>query len=112
MRRIKRGRSVFAALVLAGVLVGCGGSDDTGSSGGGDDSGYPQDIRDTFTSNCVSSAEASSGGVVMDYEALCECVLGKIEDQYTLAEFVEAEQAMSNGDSGAIDLQALVADCM
>lgn len=47
-----------------------------------------------------------------DFIDLCECTLEEIEDRYSLADFLEAEQAMVSGTASGIDLEEIAKSCL
>lgn len=70
-------------------------SDDTASGG------YSQEVRDNFLSSCLQNATNSSNGAVSEQQlrATCECILGKVELEYSESEFAEFEQRLLSGEA-------------
>ena len=87
-------RMVVMVAALALALVACGP--------GGDE--WTQEVRDNFLDGCL---EASGGE-----EAYCVCVLERLEDTYTLAEFEAIERELEEADVMPAELEGMIEDCL
>ncbi len=70
------------------------------SSGSGRD--YPAQLRSNFLSSCSNYAPASA----------CSCALEKIEQEYTIDEFIEAEQDYLRTGVLPSDMMAAMVNCV
>jgi hypothetical protein len=89
---MRRTVAIAAALML--LLAGCDQDEDA----------WTQDVRDNFMEGCL---EASGG-----QQEYCSCVLGDLEDTYTLEEFEEIERQLE--DAGALppEVESMIEDCI
>lgn len=102
------------ALVAALAVAGCGSEPDapTEQASGR----YSADVRTNFLDSCVRNATNSATGEVDEQQltSTCECILEKVEAQYSEAEFAQFEQRLLGGTASDADSQQLVAwsnDC-
>ncbi len=63
--------------------------------------GYSQLVRTTFLDACVDNARNTADGAATDEQLTqtCECILGKVEQQYSESEFAEFEKRLLGGDA-------------
>ncbi len=109
-------RSLFAALLVAVALAGCGGDDATtepvaptvtGPPASAGESGqrpfvpYPDEVRDTFLEAC------GAGGS----EKECQCSLTYLEVNIPIAEFTEAGLAAAEGGADPDFMEAARDEC-
>ena len=97
-------RAVPALLLAAALtLSGCGGdTDDAASSPSSSPSAAPEatgfsaDVRDNFLTSCLQNATETSKGAATEEQLTqtCACILGKVEEEYSEAEFAEFEQRL------------------
>lgn len=91
------------ALVLVAVLgsAGCGGDEPTASpaSPSASTAGYSAEVRENFLRSCVTNATQTGGGAASEEELTrtCECILGKVEQEYSEVEFAQFEQRLLGG---------------
>lgn len=100
------------SIVIVGMTIlaiGCGGSS---SSDGGSFGAYPAEVRTNFLDSCVLNSGASTDAEMSQAQDICECTLGKIEKEFSLSEFNEAEQALMAGRASGIDMTSIVQSCM
>ena len=95
---MRRGLLVLAA-AGAVVLSGC-----TGDSAGDDEPGataatYSASVRDNFLRSCVENATRTSDGSATpaELQATCRCILAKVEQEYSEAEFRAFEERLLGG---------------
>lgn len=64
-------------------------------------SAFSSDVRDNFLASCVENATATSQGAVSEEQlaTTCECILGKVEQEYEEAEFRAFEQRLVDGSA-------------
>lgn len=99
-------RRALPPLLLAGVLglTGCsGGEEQAAPAPGGSPAptGYSALVRTTFLDSCVDNARNSSRGAASEEQLTrtCECILTRVEQAYTEAEFAEFEKRLLGGDA-------------
>jgi hypothetical protein len=119
-------RPVSAAL-LALLLAGCGddgGSDDeaadeptsTTTSTTEATGGFPPEVQRNIVDGCLTSARATAGPEAPEdlLRASCECVLERVQEEYSAEEFAELEAKLQAGtatDAEAGALTNLGVDC-
>lgn len=90
-------RRALPALLLLAVLAlsGCG-DDDPSAGASPDPTGYSEEVRGNFLTSCVENARTTSKGAATDEQLTqtCECILGKVEKEYSQAEFTDFEQRL------------------
>ena len=104
MRR--RASSLLLLATLA--LAGCGGGGDsepaaqqqptpTATAGGG--AGYSADVRANFLTSCIENARNTAKGAATEEQLsqTCECILGKVEEEYSQADFAAFEERLLGG---------------
>jgi hypothetical protein len=101
------------ALVTAVALTGCGGgSPDAAPDGDATPSaaGYSADVRENFLTSCIDNATNTAGGAASEEQLTqtCECILGKVEQEYSEAEFAEFEQRLLGGEASEQENSQLV----
>ena len=96
-------RRALLPLVLAAGLAlgGCADDPSTPPADEAASTGYSQDVRDNFLSSCLENATNSATGEVSEQQlrATCECILGKVELEYSESEFAEFEQRLLSGEA-------------
>lgn len=90
---------------MAVLLTGCSGSSSDAApapelteeptSG----SGYSQEVRGNFLASCLENATRTAEGAATQEQLTqtCECILGKVEQEYSEAEFTSFEQRLLGG---------------
>ncbi len=101
-------------LLTALVLAGCSGdsSPEAGPSRGAQASptGYAEDVRTNFLDSCVENATNTSRGAATQEQLsqTCTCILGKVEQEYSQAEFADFEKRLVAGDASEQESGRLV----
>jgi len=72
-------------------------------------SSYPEELRKSFLDGCVGSAERNVGRT--DAQEMCKCVLKKLEDAYSLDDFVTIVSRIQN-EALPPTLQSLISECV
>lgn len=89
-----------ATAVLA--LTGCGG---TAATEGPDDApapaGFPSDVRDGFLASCVANARNTASEQVAQEQLVrtCDCLLGKVEQDFSASGFADFERRLLGGQA-------------
>ena len=90
---------LLPALVVGAALAltGCSGSPEPEP----EPSGFSADVRRNFLSSCVQNATKTSQGRASQeqLDTTCECILGKVEQEYDEAEFRAFEQRLLDGSA-------------
>ena len=98
-------RRALAVLAAAGVvaLSACSPDSTGDKEPGGTPATYSSSVRDNFLSSCVENATRTSDGAATpeQLQQTCRCILGKVEQEYSEAEFTEFEKRLLGG--GASD---------
>lgn len=103
-------RPTLQALLLAAAfaLTACGGGssqDDEGFRSQPDkraaEGNFSDEVRDNFLSACVENAVETANGAATEEQltSTCECILGKVEEEYSQEEFEEFEKRLVAGDA-------------
>ncbi|HLG11172.1 MAG TPA: hypothetical protein VI876_05365 [Dehalococcoidia bacterium] len=79
-------------VALVVLLTGCGG----------DNNGYPPEVKQNFIDSCTSAGSTKQ---------VCTCDWEKISEKYSYEEFVELEEGLRNGTGGE-ELLAVIEDCI
>lgn len=86
------------ALMAFLAVAGCGGesSPEAGTSA---DGRYSADVRENFLTSCLANATNSSNGRASEEQLTqtCECILGKVEAEFSEQEFAGFEQRLLGG---------------
>jgi hypothetical protein len=95
-------RALPALLVLAAFgPTGCGGgsAETAAPAPSQEPSGYSQEVRGNFLDSCLENATRTAKGAATEEQLTqtCECILGKVEQEYSEAEFAEFEQRLLGG---------------
>ena len=96
------------ALLATLALAGCGGdSAEEGDTAGGR---YSTDVRDNFLDSCLENATNTAGGRASEEQltSTCECILGKVEQEYSEEEFTEFERRLLDGTASESESNQLV----
>jgi hypothetical protein len=101
-------RHALAVLALTVVVSGCtgGGEQEPRSAA----ATYSADVRETFLSSCVENATRTSDGTATaaQLQQTCTCILGKVEQTYSEAEFTAFEKRLLGGDAAPEESSRLV----
>lgn len=100
-------RRVLPCLALLAVLALAGCGADTPENA---DGRYPADVRKNFLDSCLENATNAAAGRA-DEEQLtqtCECILGKVEAEYSEDEFTQFEQRLLGGTASDAESEQLV----
>ena len=112
MRRV--GCSSLVALALA--LSGCA-SDTPPATAQGESRTSPSarvafsaEVRGNFLDSCVENAKATAGDSATTEQLLqtCECILGKVEQEYSESEFADFEKRLLDGTASEQENDQLV----
>ena len=92
-------RPVLPGLLLTALLTGCGGDSSTAAStpsATDSSTAFSAEVRENFLTSCVQNARAASNGAADDEQLTrtCECILGKVEQEYSESEFSQFEQRL------------------
>lgn len=103
------------ALVATLALAGCGGSG-SGPEDGAGDGRYSADVRANFLDSCLENATNSADGRANEEQLTqtCECILEKVEEEYSEEEFSQFEQRLLGGTASEAENSRLVSwsnDC-
>lgn len=99
------------ALVAALALTGCGGGgssdEQEGASAGGR---YSSEVRENFLDSCLENATNSANGQAGEEQLIrtCECILAKVEAEYSEKEFTQFEQRLLGGNASEAESGQLV----
>ena len=114
MRRVLTGPLLATAL----ALTACSGGDTTVTSTPGDTTQEPSaaaasfsaEVRTNFLDSCIENARNTADGAATDEEltSTCECILGRVEQEYSEAEFAEFEQRLLSGEASEQESGQLV----
>ena len=112
MRRALPRLAVLAALALTGCGDGGSSEEADGSAGGR----YSSEVRENFLDSCLENATNSANGQADEEQLIrtCECILGKVEAEYSEQEFAQFEQRLLGGDASEAESGRLVSwsnDC-
>ena len=107
-------RLPLPVLVVAMVaLTGCAGDAPplSAATPTAASSGYSQAVRGNFLTSCVDNARTTADGAASEQqlESTCECILGKVETEYSEAEFAGFEQRLLGGAASQAENDQLVA---
>lgn len=103
--------AVLLLSVLALAACGDSGSGDAlpdASASAG--APYSTEVRENFLTSCLDNATKEAGGSASREQLTqtCECILGKVEQEYSEAEFAEFEQRLLGGDASEQENAQLV----
>lgn len=109
-------RRAPAALLLLGVVVlsGCAGGSDRDAApaptAAPTPTGYSQAVRSTFLDSCLENATSTADGAATQEQLAqtCECILGKVEQEYDETEFAAFEKRLLGGSASAQESSRLV----
>ncbi len=95
-------RALPALLILAALgLSGCGGGDAEPQAAAptSAETGYSNAVRANFLGSCLENATRTANGAATEEQLTqtCECILGKVEGEYSETEFAEFEQRLLGG---------------
>jgi hypothetical protein len=97
-----------AGLAVSGLLMiqlsGCALLDS--------EAGFPELVKKNFMASCKTNAAATSGLPEENFQEICACVLGQLENRFSLADFLTAEQDLLAGRPSDLDINALAAECL
>lgn len=92
--------------VLAGSLLlpGCAGDAEPAagaSPAAASSAGFSADVRANFLGSCLENATNTAGGAATREQlaSTCECILGKVEQEYSASEFAEFEGRLLGGSA-------------
>ena len=104
-------------LVVALALSGCGGGNTAAAPDSADEAtptaaaeGFSEEVRTNFLDSCIANAKETAGGSASEEQLTqtCECILGKVEEEYSEAEFAEFEQRLLGGTASEQESGQLV----
>ncbi len=108
-------RSALPALLLGavGALTGCGAASDGDAAPvrtATTPTPYSQEVRGNFLDSCVENAANTAGGAATQEQLTrtCECILGKVEQEYSEAEFADFEERLLGGQASDEESDRLV----
>ena len=76
------------------------------------EAGFPELVKENFMASCKTNAAATSGLPEETFQEICACVLGQLENRFSLADFLAAEQDLLAGRPSYLDIDALAAECL
>jgi hypothetical protein len=96
-----------ALLLLAALtLGGCGGGDTPEPEAAAPTTpaaavAYSADVRQNFLTSCLENATNTAKGAATEEQLTrtCECILGKVEAEYSETEFAEFEKRLLAGEA-------------
>ena len=102
-----------AVLLSVLMLAACGdGKPDTASPRASSVPGgaYSAEVRENFLTSCLENATKEAGGSASREQLTqtCECILGKVEQEYSEAEFAKFEHRLLDGDASEQENAQLV----
>ena len=98
-------RRPLAVLALAAGLALSGCSDEPEPEAGAVPSAtaasFSASVQENFLSSCVENATRTSDGAATpeQLQQTCRCILGKVEQEYSEAEFTEFEKRLLGGSA-------------
>ena len=96
-------------LLAASAVAGCGGSaEEAEDAAVSARERYSAEVRENFLDSCLENATSTASGRVDEGQLTrtCECILGKVEAEYSEDEFTQLEQRLLAGTaSDAEDAQ-------
>lgn len=101
MRRALPGLMLLAVLGLTGC--GGGGEQDVAATRATAPTaaGYSQEVRGNFLGSCLENATNTAGDAATEEQLTqtCECILGRVEQEYSQTEFAGFEKRLLAGDA-------------
>ncbi len=98
-------RRLLPGLLVLAAVTGCSdaGDDAAPARPSPTSTGYSQEVRANFLTSCIENAKNTAGGAATEEQLslTCECILGKVEQEYSEAEFAAFEKRLLGG--GASD---------
>ena len=99
-------------LLVALALPGCGGGAEDAAPAPQEEqpAAYSEQVRDNFLESCIDNATNTSNGAATEEQVTrtCECILGKVEGEYSEAEFAEFEKRLLGGKASEQESARLV----
>jgi hypothetical protein len=112
-------RSLPAVLLAGAALLSACGGDTTEPAPANEETTpataqaarFPEQVRGTFLDSCVENATQTAGGSASEQvlQQTCECILGRVEKEYTQTEFAAFEQRLLGGTASAEESGRLTA---
>ena len=98
-------RPVLPVLLLVAVLglTGCSGGTDEDAAPvrtpAPAATGFTQEVRGNFLESCIENATNTANGAATAEQLTrtCECILGKVEQEYSEPEFADFEKRLLGG---------------
>lgn len=87
---------MLRTLLLVAVVTLSGCSSESTSDPEPSAGAFSAEVRENFLASCVENAAATAGDSVDEpqLEATCQCILGKVEQEYDEVEFAAFEQRL------------------
>lgn len=107
-------RRAASALLLLAVLAlsGCsdGSEQDAAPAVSSVPDGYSQEVRGNFLRSCLENATNTADGAATQEQLMqtCECILGKVEQEYSESEFADFEKRLLGGGASDAESDRLV----
>ena len=94
------------ALSATLALAGCGGGSDDASGG----SRYSSEVRENFLDSCLQNATNTAGAQASQEQLTrtCECILGKVEAEFSEKDFRRFEERLLSGTASDAESTKLV----
>ena len=89
---------LLRTLLLASAVVLAGCANETVPEPAPSPQAFSAEVRENFLTSCIENAAATAGDAADEDQlgATCECILGKVEQEYDEAAFAEFEQRLLN----------------
>jgi len=107
-------RRALLVLALLGLTACAGGADEDAAprrtSTPTPTTGYSQEVRGNFLASCLENATNTANGAASQEQLTqtCECILGKVEQEYSQSEFADFEKRLLGGEASEKESGRLV----
>jgi len=106
-------RRALLLLALLGLTACAGGTDEDAAprrTTTPTPAGYSQEVRGNFLASCLENATNTANGAASQEQLTqtCECILGKVEQEYSQSEFADFEKRLLGGEASEQESGRLV----